>query len=91
MLAVSWLTLVGFRHALSIGASSLYLAAMLGLAGWLGRRQRSGGDYFLAGRGMASGSCSRIDPGHSVLNEQFARRTCFRRLYGWRWYGLVAI
>ena len=35
---------------------ALYLTAMLVLAGWLGRRQRSGGDYFLAGRGMSSGS-----------------------------------
>ncbi|HBK13282.1 MAG TPA: sodium:solute symporter, partial [Gammaproteobacteria bacterium] len=34
----------------------LYLAGMLALAGWLGRRQRSGSDYFLAGRGMSSGS-----------------------------------
>ena len=35
---------------------AVYLAAMLALAAWLGRRQRSGSDYFLAGRGMSSGS-----------------------------------
>ncbi len=34
----------------------LYLFAMLALAGWIGRRQRSGTDYFLAGRGMSNGS-----------------------------------
>ena len=43
-------------HLIDWSVVALYLAAMLGLAGWLGRRQRSGGDYFLAGRGMASGS-----------------------------------
>lgn len=35
---------------------TLYLSGMLALAAWLGRRQRSGTDYFLAGRGMSSGS-----------------------------------
>ncbi len=43
-------------HLIDWSVVALYLAAMLALAGWLGRRQRSGGDYFLAGRGMASGS-----------------------------------
>ena len=43
-------------HLIDWSVVALYLATMLGLAGWLGRRQRSGGDYFLAGRGMASGS-----------------------------------
>ena len=35
---------------------TVYLFAMLFLAAWLGRRQRSGADYFLAGRGMPSSS-----------------------------------
>jgi len=34
----------------------LYLSGMLAMAAWLGRRQRSGTDYFLAGRGMSSTS-----------------------------------
>ena len=33
-------------HLIDWSVVALYLAAMLGLAGWLGRRQRSGGDYF---------------------------------------------
>ena len=35
---------------------TVYLFAMFFLAAWLGRRQRSGADYFLAGRGMPSSS-----------------------------------
>ena len=38
------------------GVIVIYLSAMLALAAWLGRRQRSGSDYFLASRGMSSGS-----------------------------------
>ena len=70
---------------------TVYLFAMFFLAAWLGRRQRSGADYFLAGQRYVQWQFGCFNNSDSMLNKQSAWRTCLCWIYrGWR-YGVAAI